>query len=103
MKKLILIFGTFAIICVIISSVTQVNSSVNTEATSQTEKADEKADIYTIKSENGRIVVYENDTLWQRTSTRVNTLPKIDQKLLLYGISASSKQEVQKILEDYCS
>lgn len=103
MKKLILIFGTFAIICVIISSVTQVSSTTTAPTQPPTQSESDKSDVYTVKSENGRIVVYENDTLWQRTQTRVNTLPKADQKLLLYGIKASSKQEVKEILEDYCS
>ena len=104
MKKLILIFGVFSIICVIVSSVAEsrVNSAnVTTETVSASEN--ENLDIFTVRSENGKIVVYKGDTMHLKTDTAVSTLPKPDQKILLYGINANSKEELDKILEQYCS
>ncbi len=104
MKKLIIVFGVFAIICVIITAVAEqrVNSLENnfipTEYTDATE-----SDTYTLKNENGRIVVYRGDELLIKTTTAVSTLPKRDQKELLYGINASTKEEMEKLLESYCS
>ena len=104
MKKLILIFGVFAIVCVIISAVTQPSAQTqNQESIQATEATDATAKAYTVKSENGRIVVYENDELLYKTTTAVSTLPKKDQKTLLYGISADTKEEVKLILEQFCS
>ena len=104
MKKLILIFGVFSIICVIVSSVAEskINSAnVITETVSVSENTD--GDVYTVKSENGKIVVYRKDELYYKTDTATSTLPKADQRKLLYGINASSKAEVDKILQAYCS
>lgn len=104
MKKLILIFGAFSIICVIVSSVADMKIQSINEPTEATVAASEAADnIYTVKSENGKIVVYKGDTLYLRTDTAVSTLPKPDQTQLLYGISVSSKEQMQDILNDYCS
>ena len=104
MKKLLLIFGTFAIICVIISSYAQAYVQVDNVSGQVSESASFSDDtVYVVKSENGRIVVYENEELLYRTNTAVNTLPKKDQKTLLYGLSANSKEEVRDILEEYCS
>ncbi len=38
-----------------------------------------------------------------KTSTAVNTLPKKDQTALLYGIETDSKDEMEKLLSQYCS
>lgn len=103
-KKLILIFGTFAIVCVIISYF--VGSEVSAKNNDSLEIETEAVTVcpaYTVKSENGRIVVYELDELFYKTMTHVNTLPIKDQETLLYGIPADSKEEVNKILEQYCS
>ncbi|MBR2715790.1 MAG: hypothetical protein IKB73_06280 [Ruminococcus sp.] len=104
MKKLILIFGTFAIICVIISAVADSRADAlrqtdNTEST----QVQSESYLYEIKSENGKIVVYKEGRLHLRTSTAVNTLPKIDQKELLYGIKVNTKEQMNKVLEQYCS
>ncbi len=103
MKKLILIFGTFAIIFVVASA------SLNNHYASTKEVGDTSTQIqtdtqpYTIKSENDRIVVYRGDTLLYRTTTSVNTLPKKDRKTLLEGITVTSQQELKRLLDDYCS
>ena len=104
MKKLILIFGSFAIICVIISYFvgTDVSAKNHDAQAVETQEVTTPA-AYTVKSENGRIVVYEQDELFYKTMTMVKTLPIKDQETLLYGIPARSKEEVNRILEQYCS
>lgn len=104
MKKLILIFGAFALTFVMISALMDTASlkAQSADVITQTQLEQEQK-LYTVKSENGRIVVYYGDELIQKTSTAVNTLPKKDQKTLLYGITANSKEEVELILQDYCS
>ena len=103
MKKLILIFGAFAIICVIISFVAEQSVLSLEREFMPSESVSESDEVYNIKSENGRIVVYRGGELLMRTDTAVNTLPKRDQKQLLYGIVAYSKQEMERVLQDYCS
>ena len=103
MKKLILIFGAFAIVCVIISFVAEQSVLSLEREFMPSESVSESDEVYNIKSENGRIVVYRGDELLMRTDTAVNTLPKRDQKQLLYGIVAYSKQEMERVLQDYCS
>ncbi len=104
MKKLIVIFGVFAVICVIVSSFSDnsyISSTPKPEVT-ETQGAS-STEVYTIKSENGRIVVYRGDELLIKTATAVNTLPKKDQTTLLYGVTAYSKEEMEQILEQYTS
>ena len=104
MKKLILIFGAFLIICVIVTHIAGQQAQGKTHETeTQSVSEQQKSESYTIKSENGRIVVYQGEELLYKTNTATSTLPKIDQKELLYGIVVSSKQEVEKVLQDYCS
>lgn len=105
MKKLILIFGAFAIIFVIISSVIQPNvvTADVVDNTTATKYSEQQEMGFTVKSENGRIVVYEGDNLLLKTSTAVNTLPKKDQKTLLYGVHAKTREEVDLILQEFCS
>ncbi len=104
MKKLIVIFGVFAIICVIVTSFSDRSYISHTPKPESQQTTDSQTgEVYTIKSENGRIVVYKEDELFLRTSTAVNTLPKKDERELLYGITVYSKDEMNEVLEDYCS
>lgn len=103
MKKLIVIFGTFAVIFVVLSvyldnsSVNANNGEVVIQQNAQTQQT------YTIKSENDRIVVYRGDTLLYKTETSVNTLPKKDRKTLIQGITVTSQEELKRLIDDYCS
>lgn len=103
MKKLILIFGTFLIICLIISHIAQVKVESKLDSFETVSVSENGEPLYLIKSENGRVVVYYGDELVRKTTTAVSTLPKIDQRELLYGITAKSEEEVERILEEYCS
>ncbi|MBQ8058028.1 MAG: hypothetical protein IJ275_06825 [Ruminococcus sp.] len=103
MKKLILIFGSFLIICLIITYVAQEKVESKMESLETLSVSDDGEPIYLVKSENGRVVVYYGQELVRKTTTAVSTLPKIDQRELLYGITANSEEEVERILEEYCS
>ncbi len=107
MKKLIVIFGAFFIICLIVSHIadtaTQTTNEVQSVERVSKGSSDTTQTIYTVKSENGRIVVYRGDELLIKTATAVNTLPKKDQTTLLYGVTAYSKEEMEQILEQYTS
>lgn len=102
MKKLIIITGAFLIICVIISGVLDLSASSYDNLKSNSESPIQQSE-YVVKSANGKIVVYQGNTMIYRTNTAVNTLPKKDQKELLYGIQADTKEEVKLIIEQYCS
>lgn len=103
MKKIILTAGVFLIAYVVFSSVIVPPKTTAFTQTETVAAMSAQGTTYTVKSENGRIVVYLDDALYLRTSTAVNTLPKKDQKTLLYGIVVTSKNELKKVLESYCS
>ena len=56
---------------------------------------------YEVKEYNGRIGVFEDNSLLYTLDVYVFTLPKSDQKLLSDGIKADSKEELNEILEEY--
>ena len=63
---------------------------------------EETAEIrYILKDYNGKIGVYENDSLIYTLDTYIFTLPEKDKKLLSEGIAVSSKEELYQILEEY--
>lgn len=61
----------------------------------------EDNDNYEVKEYNGRIGVFEDGSLLYTLDVYVFTLPKSDQKLLSDGIKAESKEELNRILEEY--
>ncbi|MBQ8545873.1 MAG: hypothetical protein IJ437_02905 [Clostridia bacterium] len=64
----------------------------------ETENVDTR---YIVKDYNGKIGIYENDSLVYTLDTYIFTLPEKDKKLLSEGISVSSKEELYEILEEY--
>ncbi len=104
MKRLLLIAGVFFIAYVVFTSVVVPNDNTQKQEETQPESIVVQSPTeYTVKAENNRVVVYLDDALYLKTSTVVSSLPKSDQKSLLYGIKANSKSELNSILEDYCS
>ena len=61
--------------------------------------------VYVVKEYNGNIAIFEenSDIPFKVTDIRLCELPEGDKKLLSKGIPASSSQELNCILEDYCS
>ena len=60
---------------------------------------------FVIKEHKGSVAVFENgknDPI-KETETLVADLPLADQEILKKGIDVSSKEELLRILEDYCS
>ncbi|MBE6662964.1 MAG: hypothetical protein E7602_00500 [Ruminococcaceae bacterium] len=56
---------------------------------------------YILKDYNGKIGVFENNSLIYTLDTYIFTLPEKDKKLLSEGICVSSKEELYQILEEY--
>ena len=56
---------------------------------------------YVLKEYNGKIGVFENDSLIYTLDTFVFTLPLNDKKLLKDGIEVSTKEELYDLLEEY--
>ena len=102
-KKLILIFGVFAIICVIISVALSTPVESKAEEKKDTHQTQSQTEKYVVKSLNGKVVLFYGDTLLYRTETSVNTLPKKDARQLLYGISVETREQAERVIEEYCS
>ena len=60
---------------------------------------------YIVKNYKGNIAVFENgkDTPFRTTGIVIKELPPADRTLLEKGIDASDQEELNLILEDYCS
>lgn len=114
MKKLVTVTGCFMLLCIVITSVilpsmphagaTQQN--VNTESVVQTdENTDGEKTAFIIKEYDGKIAVFEGqaeEPLFV-SDVSVNNLPETDKQLLNDGIYVSSKKELNRLIEDYCS
>ncbi len=104
-------------ICVLILSpqnsvqapVTSAPSSSNSQTASQTDslapETNTKVVRYIIKSEGSGICVYceGEDKPIKTVEMDVSALPKVDQDLLEKGIRVSSKEDLNRLLEDLCS
>lgn len=102
MKKLFAIFSVFCIVCVVISSAFDNMHRAQLDAIKN--EVNPSTDmVYTIKSENDRIVVYYGESLYLKTDTSIHTLPKKDRHKFISGFTVDSRAEVDKILFDYCS
>ncbi|MGN1131093.1 MAG: hypothetical protein ACI4Q8_07040 [Ruminococcus sp.] len=111
MKKLVLITGIIIYTLFSISAVfaasnenTTTVEPLSTVAT-ETETATEKQDKFVVKSHKGRIVAFDCNTneMIMESDTLVSNLPREDAEILKSGIYANSRDELRKILEDYCS
>lgn len=60
---------------------------------------------FIIKEYNGSVAVFESgkNSPFKTTETMVSDLPTADRELLKKGISVGSREELSRILEDYCS
>ena len=78
-------------------------SGVAAQVSSESNNSQEK--LYIVKSWNGKIAVFQENSNKpvEVTDVRVSTLPELDQKLLNQGIQAQGRAELAKVLEDYCS
>lgn len=56
---------------------------------------------YVLKEYNGKIGVYENESLIYTLDIYVFTLPEVDKQLLKDGIIVSTKEKLYELIEDY--
>ena len=106
MKKLIIISSGFVLVCLIVSFGILPNLRHISSADSGSDnKASSHSITYIVKNFNGRIAVFEDEstTPFKITEINIKNLPKEDQILLENGIRADSKEQLNSILEDYCS
>ena len=103
MKKLVVITGIILISCVCFGSLYTPTAAVYSEPAATA--AETRPEGYVIRDFNGKIAVFRSgeDKPLSVTSTRTATLPKADIKKLKSGILTQSRQELERILEDYCS
>lgn len=120
MKKFMLCVAFFLTLCVGTAYFMEVNNSpkvsistgeVKKESTPQEPKftpshcAINKEENYELKEYEGTIAIFKTgtNTPLKTTSIAVNDLPKTDRDMLKTGIKASSEEELNVLLEDYCS
>ncbi len=104
MKKLVLITGIILMLCLFTSVYASVPENINTSTNTQTLDKTE-TDVFVMKSENNRIVVYKKgeSAPFIKTDTLVSSLPRGDIPLLEKGIEINGEKNLQKALEDFCS
>ncbi len=56
---------------------------------------------YVLKEYNGKVGIYENESLIYTLDTYIFTLPESEKKLLSEGIKVSSQKELYELLEEY--
>lgn len=100
MKKLIAVVGIILIGYVIFSATAGGMRGAAADAGPRGEESDT---VYVMREENGRVVVYRNDTIYLSTDTQVSSLPKNDRVKLEKGITVFSEEELKRLVEDYCS
>lgn len=76
-----------------------------TESSSATPLNSQPEERYTIREYQGNIAVFMEgvDHPFRITDVDVHTLPKVDQEQLSQGIQVTSTDELNRLLEDYCS
>lgn len=108
MKKLIIITGCMAIISILItanSSSYRTKADTLTSETGESASLEQKNERYVIKEYQKRLAVFEagKDEPMMITGVFISELPKADRELMKTGISAYSRRELDRLLEDYCS
>ncbi len=75
------------------------------EASSAPSSSSQTEERYTIREYQGNIAVFMEgvDRPFRITDVDVRTLPKMDQEQLSEGIEVTSTEELNRLLEDYCS
>lgn len=106
MKKAIMILCCFIITFILFTIFIKPNTNENSGNASDYVKNEYKSNtVYVVKEYKGNIAIFEEnkDTPFKITDISIRDLPDGDKKLLIGGIHASTFQELNCILEDYCS
>lgn len=79
-------------------------ASVNGENSAE-QKTEKPTAYYTLSEYDGRIAVFENGSSKpiEVFDTYISSLPYTEQNEIINGITAESKSELQKLIEDYTS
>ena len=102
MRKLVAVLGAVMIAYILASWSAGVTVSPETGYIQPGSESGGAA-VYTLKSLDGRVAVYEDGEPVLVTDTEVASLPKADRVRLLSGITVFSKEELKQLLEDICS
>ena len=105
MKRLICITGVILIGCVCIGTVFSPQATAEIRTQSAAQQTTVYSQVFVIKSENNRVVVYKKgeNTPFITTDTLTSSLPKADITALEKGIQIEGEAKLKKSLEDYCS
>ena len=106
MKKLIIISSCIVLMCFIVSfGVLPTIKSHSNESIPESQSSSSSSLSYVVKDFNGNIAVFENgkNSPFKITDVPINSLPYADREILRKGIAVTSKSELNRILEDYCS
>ena len=103
MKKLLAATGLILITCVCAEAIYSAPVSADPPPEASSEETQSVG--YLLRDYNGKIAVFKagEDKPLKIASTHIASLPKQDAKKLKAGISADTRQELEKALEDYCS
>ena len=105
MKKIFVGTGCFIIACLILMFFLNPFGIRNSEKAADNEKNIKPGLVYIVKDYGGNIAIFEKgkDTPFRITDVSINELPQADKELLQQGITANDQEELNIILEDYCS
>ena len=111
MKKLVLITGIIIYTLFSVSAVFALSTENGTAPVEQptkvktVENVTKKQDKFVVKSHKGKISAFDCNTgeMIVESDALVSNLPREDAEKLEQGIYANSKDELRRILEDYCS
>ncbi len=106
MKKIFVVMGVFLTFCLFFVLFYINQPEKVKENTTSPAPLDTKPNlVYVVKEYSGNIAIFEENSEFpfKVTDIRLSELPDGDKKLLSKGIIASNSQELNCILEDYCS
>ncbi len=105
MKRLVGITGVILIVCLFASTFFAPVSLAESTETLQTQCSTQAEDVFVIKAENNRIVVYKKggNEPYLTTDSPCDNLPRADIVYLENGIEVVGRENLRKALQDYCS
>ena len=101
LKKLIVIAGVLMLLYIAAGTLAAPQAKESTATPQAQQSAAE--DAYCIGVDGDCVAIFHNGALVYKSDTRLNELPKADQKRLQEGIPAASLSEIKAMIEDYCS
>lgn len=116
MKKLVTVTGCVLFMCIIITSVIlpsmpktmakdNIDADTQSVVQSESESSENESHSYIISEYNGKIAVFRKSSSEPLfvSDVYVSSLPQADKEMLKNGIEVSTKKELNRLIEDYCS